>query len=94
MRCVTLIKQTKNKRKLKTQPQLPRNQRLNLDPRRRRHLTHRQSIVGKYSLRKGCRSVEDRWAPQYLGSVCVVKYSSYDGKVRSGKSGVCDLNNV
>jgi hypothetical protein len=30
----------KGKRKLKSQPKLPRNQRLNLDPRPRRHLTN------------------------------------------------------
>ena len=36
--------QTKSKRKLKSQPQLPRNQRLNLDPQQRRHLTKRQSM--------------------------------------------------
>jgi hypothetical protein len=43
----------KGKRKLKSQPKLPRNQRLNLDPRPRRHLTQRQSVVGKYSLWTG-----------------------------------------
>ena len=36
--------ENKSKRKLKSQSQLPRNQRLNLDPRQRRHLTHRQSM--------------------------------------------------